>query len=139
MLRLITELKISGSYDYIVLDMDFSMDKDILDVYRKTHSIVLVGDGSEVSNIKLFRAYNALVTKEQKKDSPITNRLSLVYNKFSNKTSQALDIEIKNIGGAPRYEHATTEQVISKLSAMEMFSSCVLISRSSANVLNFNI
>lgn len=125
MLRLITELKISGSYDYIVLDMDFSMDKDILDVYRKTHSIVLVGDGSEVSNIKLFRAYNALVTKEQKKDSPITNRLSLVYNKFSNKTSQALDIEIKNIGGAPRYEHATTEQVISKLSAMEMFGKII--------------
>lgn len=124
-LRLITELKISGSYDYIILDMDFSMDKDILDVYRKTHSIVLVCDGSEVSNIKLFRAYNALVTKEQKKDSPITNRLSLVYNKFSNKTSQALDIEIKNIGGAPRYEHATTEQVISKLSAMEMFSKII--------------
>lgn len=125
LIRLITELKISGSYDYIVLDMDFSMDKEILDVYRKTHSVVLVGDGSELSNIKLFRAHNALATKEQKKDSPITNRLALVYNKFSNKTSQTLDIEVRNIGGAPRYEHATTEQVISKLSAMDIFNKLV--------------
>ena len=101
------------------------MDKEILDVYRKTHSVVLVGDGSELSNIKLFRAHNALATKEQKKDSPITNRLALVYNKFSNKTSQTLDIEVRNIGGAPRYEHATTEQVISKLSAMDIFNKLV--------------
>lgn len=125
LMRLITELKISGTYDYIVLDMDFSMDKDILDVYRKTHAVVFVGDGSEISNIKVFRAYTALVTKEQKKDSPVTNRICLVYNKFSNKTSQALEIDIKNIGGAPRYEHATTEQVVSKLAAMDMFSKII--------------
>ena len=125
MIRLITELKISGTYDYIVIDMDFSLDKEILDVYRKTHSVVLVSDGSELSNIKLFRAYNALVTKEQKNDSPLTNRLSLIYNKFSNKTSQTLDIDVKNIGGAPRYEHASTEQVVSKLAAMEIFSKIV--------------
>ena len=50
------------------------------------------------------------------------NRLALVYNKFSNKTGKALEgLNIKNIGGAPRYEHATTTQVIDQLSKMEMF------------------
>lgn len=123
--RLIAELKLSGTYEYIILDMDFSMDKGILDVYREAHSLVMVGDGSETSNIKIFRAYNAISTVEQKKDSPLTNRLSLIYNKFSNKTGQTLDIEIKNIGGAPRYEHATTEQIVTQLSAMDMFSKIV--------------
>lgn len=120
--RLITELKTSGIYDYIIFDMDFSIDKDILDIYRQTHAVVFVGDGSEISNIKIFRAYNAIVTKEQKSDSPITNRLALAYNKFSSKTGKALEMDIKNIGGAPRYENATTEQIISNLSAMDMFS-----------------
>ena len=88
--RLITELQFTGSYDYIVVDTDFSIDKEVLKLYRKAHSIVWVGDGSEISNVKLSRAFNALATIEQNADSPIPNRLSLIYNKFSNKTSKTL-------------------------------------------------
>ena len=45
-----------------------------------------------------------------------------MYNKFSNKSSRALDdIELKSIGGAPRYEHATTRQVLSQLSNLSVF------------------
>ena len=63
---------------------------------------------------------------EEKADSPLTNRLCLIYNKFSNKTSTALnDIGIKNIGGAPRYEHATTAQVLEQLCTKEMFDKIV--------------
>lgn len=121
-MRLISELQLTGSYDYIVVDADFSIDREAIKVYRKAHTVVWVGDGSELSNSKLFRAFNALNTLEQNADSPIPNRLVLIYNKFSNKTSKTLnEIGIKNIGGAPRYEHATTAQVLEQLSAMEMF------------------
>lgn len=120
--RLITEIQFTGSYDYIIVDTEFSVDKDDLNLYRKAHTVVWVGDGSEISNMKLFRKYNALNTLEQKADSPLTNRVALIYNKFSNKTSKTInEIGIKSIGGAPRYEHATTKQVIEQLSAMEMF------------------
>ena len=120
--RLISELQLTGSYDYIVVDTDFSIDREALKIYRKAHTVAWVGDGSELSNIKLFRAFNALSTLEQNADSPIPNRMVLIYNKFSNKTSKTLtEIGIKNIGGAPRFEHATSEQVLEQLSAKDMF------------------
>ncbi len=125
-IRLISELQISGSYDYIVVDADFDINKESLRVYRKAHSIVWVGDGSEISNTKLFRAFNALSVLEQNADVSISSRISLIYNKFSNKTGRTLnDIGIKNIGGAPRYEHADTAQVLSQLSSMEMLDKLI--------------
>lgn len=120
--RLITELKVSGTYDAIILDMDFSMERETLEILQKMHTVVLVSDGSELANIKVFRAYNALATVEQQRDLSILNKLCLVYNKFSSKTGKALDqVEIANVGGAPRYEHAATKQVVAWLAGMNFF------------------
>lgn len=120
-IRLVSELKLTGSYDYIVIDADFSLDKGYIKVYEQAHEIIWVGDGSELSNSKVFRAYTALTTFEKNADVPLSNRIQLIYNKFSNKTGKAIgDIGLKAIGGAPRYEHATTDQVIAQLSKMEM-------------------
>ncbi len=126
MIHLISEIKLTGSYDRIVVDMDFSLSKDILKIYRQVHSWIWVGDGSEISNMKVFRAYNAIATIEAHAESPLTNRLCLIYNKFSSKSSTALDkIELKSIGGAPRYEHATVEQVLNQLTPMDMFDKII--------------
>ena len=93
-----------------------------MEIYRKAHTVVWVSDGSELSNSKLFRAFNALNTLEQNADSPIPNRMVLVYNKFSSKTSTMLsEIGIKNIGGVPRFEHATSDQILEQLSVKDMF------------------
>ena len=124
--RLISELKLIGVYDYIVVDLDFSLSKDVLDVLRAMNNIVFASDGSEVSNLKIYRAYNALCVLEQNKDDSLLSKLVLIYNKFSNKTSKAIEgIEILNAGGAPRYEHATTGQVIEQLSNMSMFDKII--------------
>lgn len=124
--RLISELKLTGGYDYIIVDADFGLDKDSIKLYRLAHSIVWVGDGSEVSNAKVFRAYNALSTLEANVESPLVNRLCLIYNKFSNKTSQVLtDIGIKNVGGAPRFEHATQEMVLEQLKVKDMLDKII--------------
>lgn len=123
-MRLISELQLTGSYDYIIVDTDFSIDREALKIYRKAHTVAWVGDGSELSNNKLFRAYHALNTLEQNADSPIPNRMVLIYNKFGNRTSKTLnEIGIKNIGGAPCFEHATTSQVLQQLSSLGMFDS----------------
>lgn len=123
-LQLITELKLAGSYDYIILDTEFDLDKNTIEIYRKAHAIVWVGDGSETSNAKTERAYIALSTMEQNSDAPLTNRVSLVYNKFSNKTGLTIgEIGLRILGGAPRYEHATVAQVVDQLSKMTIFDS----------------
>ena len=121
--RLISELKLIGSYDYIVIDADFGIDKNSIKVCKLAHSVVWVGDGSEVSNAKIFRAYNAVATMEEKAESPLTSRLHLVYNKFSNKTGETLpeDFALRSIGGAPRYEHASTKQILGQLYKQDMF------------------
>lgn len=121
-LRLISELSMSGAYEYIIVDMDFGLEKKFMDVYKQMHNIVIVGDGSEISNIKIIRAYEALTMLEQGADISITNRMSVIYNKFSNKTGQVLEnIGLKSLSGAPRFEHATAKQVISQISTMNMF------------------
>lgn len=121
-LRLLSELKVTGSYDYIILDLDFALDKNMLSIYRQAHCVVVVGDGSAVSNTKITRAFTALTTMEQNADAPLAGRLALAYNKFSNKTSTNIgDIGIRVVGGAPRYEHATTEQVVNQLATMDFY------------------
>ena len=53
-------------------------------------------------------------------------RMSLIYNKFSNKTGKIIsDIELKNIGGIPRFEHATDTQVIEQIARMAVLDKII--------------
>ncbi|MBQ7132702.1 MAG: chromosome partitioning protein ParA [Oscillospiraceae bacterium] len=120
--QLISELRLTGSYDYIIIDIDFELSKNRLEFYRQAHSVVWATDGSDVANAKTVSAYNSIAIMEQSLDYSVVARLCLAYNKFSNKTGKSLgDISITNIGGAPRYEHAGPSQVASQLSTMDMF------------------
>ncbi len=125
-IRLISEARLIGAYNYIVLDMDFAMDKETLEILHHTNAVVWVSDGSTICNRKITNAYNALSILEQNAEDPLINRVSLVYNKFSNKISQMLEnIGVKNVGGAPRYEHANDEQIVEQLSKMDMFDKII--------------
>lgn len=121
-IRLVNEVKIAGSYDYVILDLDFSISKVMRNILSQAMSIVWIGDGTEISNTKITRAYNAFSIKENNEDVPLTNRLSLIYNRFSSKTGKTVGIvELRNIGGAPWYKQASTEQIIGELSKMSIF------------------
>lgn len=121
-IRLISELSILGAYEYIIVDIDFGMSKDLLKIYKRAHSVIWVGDGSNSSNSKIQRAYNALSIIEQNEEAPLVNRLGLIYNRFSSKTSTDVgDIGIRNIGGAPVYLHADIKSIAEQLATMEMF------------------
>ena len=121
-LRLISELRLNGSYDYLILDAPFGLDKDALTVLHQAHALVIVGDGTPTSNTKIFRAVTALSMKETNEDTPLINRSVLAYNRFSSKTGAAIsNLELRAIGGAPRYEHGTTEQLLAQLSRNQLF------------------
>lgn len=124
---LISELKLLGSYDYIIIDLDFSFDKSCLELLKKSRDIVFVGDGQEISNLKLYRAFKSLRILDENSDSNILNRVSVAYNKFSNKSSKTIsdDLGITCIGGAPKYENATTSQVLQQLSSMSLFDKLI--------------
>lgn len=121
--RLINEVELTGSYDIIVLDMDFGIDKKFIEIYKLAHNIVMVSDGSEIANEKIVDAYTALKVMEESMDTTITGRMVILYNRFSNKTGSLIEgIELKSLGGAPRYEHATVQQVLEQLSEKDIFA-----------------
>lgn len=121
-LRLISEIKLMGEYDYIILDMDFGIDKETLKIYRQAQTVVLVGDGSVGSNSKTERAYTALATMEANADAPLVNRMCFIYNKVSSKSGQSVEVAgLKMLGGAPRYVGASIQQILEKLSGMDCF------------------
>lgn len=124
--RIISEAKLAGGYNYIILDMGFALDKETLEILHQVHSVVWVGDGSKISNLKVSRAYKALEAMEQSADLPLKNRICMIYNKFSSRGSQIMEgLEVRNIGGAPKYENASVEQVVEQLSKMEMLDKLI--------------
>ncbi|WP_316608183.1 chromosome partitioning protein ParA [uncultured Ruminococcus sp.] len=126
MIRLISELELTGSYEYIVVDVDFSMDKEFLKFLKKFHSIIVTTTGTELSNNKLFRMYTALGVMEKNDDAPVLSRMAVLYNKFSNKTCKVLgDIELKSLGGIQRFDHATDRQVVEQISKMPVLDALV--------------
>lgn len=121
-IQLLEHLKMFGSYDYIVLDCSFGLDKQHLEYYKKSHNIVMVGDGSTISNIKISGAYNSMITIEQALDVSVANRFSLIYNKFSSKTGNIIEnADLKNLGGAPTFLQATDRQIAQELSKLDIF------------------
>lgn len=125
-LRLISELKLMGVFEYIVLDIDFGMNKDMLKIYRQAHAIVWISDGNHSSNLKVQRAYQALEIIEANAEMSLMGRLCLFYNKFSNKTGKSIEgTELRMIGGSARFEHAEERKVLQELAEKTMFDKIV--------------
>lgn len=121
-IQFLSDIQTIGSYEYIIVDTNFALDSYHFDIYNKSHSIVFVSDGSEIANDKVINAYNAIVTLQQNSDIPMLNRTSIIYNKFSSKSGKTIEeIDIKNAGGAPKFEQATTAQIMGQLCTMDMF------------------
>ncbi len=121
-INMILELKKSGVYDLIIIDTDLSMNKEFLQVYRQAQSIVWVSDGSEISNEKIISAFTVLSILEKNAEDPLNDRIFLIYNKFSNKTSRTIEESwVKDIGGAPKYEYASIKQIQFQLSQLDIF------------------
>ena len=120
---LLTTLKNTGSYQYIVLDIDFTVDNRAIEMFKLVNDMVFVSDGSVVSNIKFDRAYNCLSVIEQQSDISMLNKIHIIYNRFSNKTSTEIDKDYLHVlGGIPHYEHATTEQIINQILTLDVFN-----------------
>lgn len=112
-----------GDYNYIIVDADFSLDKEMLKVYREAHAVVLVGNGTENSNLKTERALAALRTMEHNVDVPLLKRISFLYNKVSSKGSKEIQLEqVQILGGTPVYGASSTEQLLNQLRHLEAFN-----------------
>lgn len=123
---LISSVKLLASYQYIVIDMDFSLSEKELELLKLSDKIVAVSDGSEISNKKVKDVINAFEIIEQSNDVTLLQKMFIFYNKFSNKTGKILDDDrITMLGGTPKFEHAQSSQVMSQLCSMDVFSKLI--------------
>ncbi len=121
--KLLGELRLSGLFSYVVIDTAFALDKKFFTLASAAYTVAFVSDGSAEANEKTSRACTALGILAECGEVNVLERAVLLYNKFSNKTGKALEgIPLQNVGGAPRFDHATTEQVLEKLSTCDMLA-----------------
>lgn len=120
---LINTLLMSSQYDYIIIDCDFGIQKDDLELYSMANEIILVGDGSEISNNKTIRTMESIKILEQENKLSIFRKTMLIYNRFSNYTGRTIEnIDMKTIAGIPQFENLTTQQIITRISEMKFFN-----------------
>ena len=123
---LISELKITGSYDYIVIDKDFGLERESIKIFEQAHALVWVGDGTDLSNNKILKAYNALLIMGQNAETDLTNRLGIIYNKSSNVTEKPVcSIEMKQIGSVPFVSNINIKQMVSQLAQLDLFENII--------------
>lgn len=119
---LLSEIKMIGSYEYLILDADFRLNGITEKIMELAETIVMVSDGSEISNLKFMRAYQAVELMDEQKSRGLSRKITILYNKFSNKTGKVIDDDtIVTLGGIPKIEHATTEQTIDQIEKMNIF------------------
>ncbi|MDR2088620.1 MAG: chromosome partitioning protein ParA [Clostridiales Family XIII bacterium] len=115
---LIRSLKQTGFCDCMVIDVNLSVGDRILALFKLASKIVFVSDGTDVSNTKLTRAYDALQILESSRGVDAVGKAALFFNKFSNKTGKRPEIAaLPDIGGTTKFEHMTTDQIIRKMLA----------------------
>lgn len=121
--RLIQELKVTTLYDYIIIDTDFIMDEKCFNILRYSRHIVCVSDGSVTSNSKFQRAAASLAELDRSQNQQFSHHISILYNKFSNKTSSTIEgDDYKTIGGIPKFEGASLQQVMEQMVSMGVFN-----------------
>lgn len=110
-------------YDYLVLDVDFSLDDGFKQIIMDFAELfVLVGDGSAVSNDKLVKSIEVFRIWEAKFNADIMGRVGLIYNRFSSsKGMQVEGLPIRTLGGTPRIESPAPRMIAQKISEMSVF------------------
>lgn len=121
---LIHILKYDTDYEYIVFDMSFEMKKESYPKFKDIDQIILVGDGSEISNKKIVRAQNVYRILDQDSDNPLGDKIALIYNRFGNGAGRTLE-GIKIYGGIPVIKSEKTSRIVERIASMELFK-CLL-------------
>jgi len=120
LVRFIDEVRLLGIYDYIIIDMD--LDRRLFVLMEHINNIVLVTDGTDISDTKTKRFLDTLCVMEKNGDIKIKDKLSVVYNKMN------IDIrglkepgEYRILGIAPRVDSTSIKQVVNDIARTGIF------------------
>ena len=121
-MRLLTELKLSGQYERIIVDADFQLDRDIVRLYSKVDAVVWVSDGTESSNVKIERAIECVEAIDKIDKQAEINEIALLYNKSTESEAEnAKRAVFRVIGRIPRYRAASARKIADAIAVSPVF------------------
>lgn len=119
---LLQEIVHIKNYDEIIVDITGELNERMLMLMNEyAGSIIYVSDGSITGNGKFKRFCEAARVIEQRQETEILRKTSLLYNRFSSKTSMQLEKAAVNIcGGIHRFEGITGRELVESVSKTEV-------------------
>jgi len=113
-MKILDVLGDNGNYDYVVIDMNFQLSKDFMEIMDRMHRIILVQDGGETSNSKFQRTMQALRILEEQMKINVTTAMAVIYNRFSSSKSSSRipELRLPVVGEIPPVKHALVNEII---------------------------
>lgn len=117
--RLLRELRIIAAFDYIVVDIPFSMLLQQEDLWERSSALVLLTDGTEQAQRKLARGYFTLLHKAE---SGLSAELFLLSNKCSAFVTKLPALsELRELGQIPFLSETDTRKKLSSMAELSLF------------------
>ena len=113
------EIKALGCYDYVVMDIDFPRNHKDFKVFDLCNSIVVVSDGSDISQRKVSKALLAVQILEQQEDNVIQPRMWILKNKVS--SHELFQNEIRYLGNIPLYQSVAPAQIAKQIAISNVY------------------
>lgn len=122
-LTLQNELKALGCYEYVVMDIEFPKTQAAYKFLQYCNSIVVVSDGSEISEAKMSKAIRGIQIIDGQSDYGIMPRMWLLRNKVA--ANELQQNEIRVLGSFPVYQTVSSAQMAKQLSLSDMFAQLI--------------
>lgn len=124
--ELIRVLVSMAMFDCIVIDADVAISKKRNILMNTATQIFLVNDGSDISNRKAERVLQAIQIIDERDETRLLAKCSLIYNKFGSMSVQPnFELCSRVLGVITRYEGGTFKQVLQQLAQKNMFVSLI--------------
>lgn len=128
--HLLLEIKNSGLFDDVVLDLDIFPSVWMLEGLKEADDIWLIADGTEASAEKYGKFKEFIAAWEKKNQLRLLPKMKIFYNKYSSKTGKPIEncgLEIG--GGSPRYEGVEENTIMREMADSDVFTknACVTI------------
>lgn len=127
MKELITALRSVGTYDYLIMDLDYSFREDLEEALGSANGIILVSDGKKTSNHKLTTLLGLFKQREKSSKARYLDKVLLLMNQYVPSEYTIPDYqEIRSGGTIPKMkstnQRSVAEQMMSQPAIREMFN-----------------
>lgn len=113
-LKILNLLSGSGDYENVIVDVNFRLNTDFLEIMNCMDRIVLVENGGVTANTKFERTVEAIKILENQTKCRVIGKMSVLYNNFSSSesSSEIRGISMPVLGKIPPVKHAVTRKIV---------------------------